>query len=165
MLMSPRSTSPKKWIVSSRIAAASSIVEAGVAGSCCTVTRCRRSSSSHCSANCSMNDQALAVLDHAANLRGQLGRVVQLPLVGEPQERLVGHRAPEEVREPGRQFMIGQLLLRAARAARRKAEKSRRTQDDAERFSQALFQGIGVVARLRPVITSRSSSAGASGPR
>ena len=93
-----------------------------------------------------------AVLDHPANLRGQLGPLVQLPLVRQPQERLVGHRAPEEVREPGRQFMIGQLLLRTARAARRKAEEPWRTQDDAECFSQAHFQGIGVFACDRPVI-------------
>ena len=87
-----------------------------------------------------------AVLNHPANLRGQLGRLVQLPLVRQLQELLVGHRAPEEVREPGRQFMIGQLLLRTARAARRKTEKARRTQNDAERFPQACFQGIGVFA-------------------
>ena len=48
--------------------------------------------------------------------------------------------------------MIGQLLLRAARAARGKAEEPWRTQDDAECFSQAHFQGIGVFACDRPVI-------------
>ena len=87
-----------------------------------------------------------AVLNHPANLRGQLGPLVQLSLARQLQELLIGHRAPEEVRQPGRQLMIGQLRLGAARAARRKTEKAWRTQNDAERFPQACFQRIGVFA-------------------
>src|SRR5262245_25794274 len=77
---------------------------------------------------------------------------MQLPLARQLQELLVGHRAPQEVGESGRQFMIGQLLLRTARAAGRKSEKAWRTQNDAERFPQAGVQRTGVFAGLRPIV-------------
>ena len=81
------------------------------------------------------------IFDHAADLRVEVG--AELAVVGEAEEFVVGHCAPEEVREAGGEFVILKWAdLRVVGALFGAEEELGRDEDGFEGEFEALFKGV-----------------------
>ena len=100
----------------------------------------------------------LRVLEHPLDLPAQRVRLAQLPLLGQGEQLLVGHRAPQEVRQPAGQGEVVELagLLAEEQEVRRHHHAQ---QADADRLLERVLLGQlrldEVDERLDVVVASR----------
>ena len=71
---------------------------------------CRFRRNSHCPAKLLDQCLRLRIREHALDLRVENGRILELPLLGDSQKFVVRDAAPQEERQPRRQFEIAELV-------------------------------------------------------
>ena len=111
---------------------------------------------SHCPAKFSDQRERFRIAQHPRHLRVQHRRAAaECPLAGGAQQFRVRHAAPQEIREPRRQFVIAHRNRRLSRRRRLVAldaiEEIRRYQHRLQRRGDSFLERIALLARQRHI--------------